>query len=55
MPKPAKFAKGRKLSKEEYKQRLEKYYKEQGKAFHQDKAYNKFKNRCINEVKILIN
>ena len=49
MTKPAKFDKGRKLSKEEYKQRLEKYYKEQGKAFHQDKAYNKFKNRCINK------
>ena len=49
MNKPAKFVKGRRLSKEEYKKRLEKYYKEQGKTFHQDKAYNKFKNRCINK------
>ena len=41
MNKPAKYAKGRRLSKEEYKKRLEKYYKQRGVAFHEDRAYSK--------------
>ena len=49
MNKPAKFAKGRRLSKEEYGKRLEKYYKQRGVAFHEDKAYTKLGNKCINK------
>ena len=51
MNKPAKFAKGRRLSKEEYKQRLEKYYKEKHKKFYENKAYlRKYTNKCIDKA-----
>ena len=49
MNKPAKFAKGKRLSKEEYKKRLEKYYKQRGVAFYEDKAYTKLGHKCINK------
>ena len=49
MPKPSEFDKGRRLSKEEYKKRLEKYYKEKGKQKDIDKAYGKLQNQCLNK------
>ena len=49
MTKPAKFSKGKKLPEGEYKHRLEKYYKEKGKTFHEYNAYAKFKNKCLNK------
>ena len=49
MPKPAQFEKGKRLSKEEYKKRLDKYYKEKGRQKYIDKAYGKLQNRCLNK------
>ena len=49
MPKPSEFEKGKRLSKEEYKKRLEKYYKEKGKQKYIDKAYGKLQNQCLNK------
>ena len=46
MNKPAKYAKGKRLSKEEYKKRLDKYYKQRGVTFHEDRAYSKLRNKC---------
>jgi len=50
MPKPSEFDKGRSLSKEEYKKRLQKYYKEKGKQKYIDKAYGKLQNQCVDKV-----
>ena len=49
MSKPAKFEHGNLLSKEEYKKRLDKYYKEKGKQKYIDKAYGKLQNQCLNK------
>ena len=49
MPKPSEFEKGKRLSKEEYKKRLEKYYKEKGRQKYIDKAYGKLQNQCLNK------
>jgi hypothetical protein len=49
MPKPSKFDKGRRLSKEEYKKQLDKYYKEKGKQKYIDKTYGKLQNQCLNK------
>jgi len=49
MPKPSKFRKGKKLSDQQYKHKLEKYYEKTNKLYI-DKAYGKLQNRCINKV-----
>ena len=52
MPKPAQFEKGKRLSKEEYKKRLDKYYKE--KEF-KDKAkqYHHVKRNTVDSILFL--
>ena len=49
MPKPSRFKKGKKLSDQQYKYKLEKYYEKTNKLYI-DKAYGKLQNRCINKV-----
>ena len=47
MPKPSKFRKGKKLSDQQYKYELEKYYEKE--KIYKSQAYKKFRAKCINK------
>ena len=47
MPKPSKFRKGKKLSDQQYKYELEKYYEKE--KIYKSQAYKKFRAKCTNK------
>ena len=47
MPKPSKFRKGKRLSDQQYKYELEKYYEKE--KIYKSQAYKKFRAKCTNK------